>query len=486
MTLGLRQTGRGGRGGLRSLYGLVPQASATRGSVSPTVRYVPLFLRLSFLLFTFTLPLESLNVSLGLGPISLARVSGLAVFGLSLINFERIYSVPPFPIWWFLGYLLIYAVSGLFILPVYTSSLFRGMFTLVQLLVLFWIASVLLQDEKFARITLLVYALGASLLTIAVKLGLPGFTAEIRTSDMEDRLSAVGYDPNYLGMLLAMAAVIMTGLILGKKTSDPWDQDLLPVLMLIVLALLIQTGSRTALASFVIGVLCYALPSGLTRRKMVAGALISVRCWASATCFITQRDTLSRWSRTLSEGDSAGRNVIFAVSAAMIFERPIFGWGPVQYRADLSRRLGEGFIRGVRDTHNMVLHLLLEVGLFGAGFFFMGLALCGRAAWKSRGGGLGIMPLALLLMLLVFLQFQPWMTSKLFWLVLSLCVGAAKGLREVPTGGDPLQPIPTAAGRKRRHAGREPALTALVGRGRALLPPMRPRHRVRHTSSTGK
>jgi O-antigen ligase len=110
----------------------------------------------------------------------------------------------------------------------------------------------------------------------------------------------------------------------------------------------------------------------------------------------------------------------------MVSERPVLGWGPVEYRDELKKRVaGYG---GMRDAHNLPLNLLLEVGFLGAGAFLVGVGFCLLGAWKVRDEALGILPFALLVMLLVFLQFQPWMTSKPFWLVLALCAGAAKGV----------------------------------------------------------
>src|SRR5581483_5397302 len=53
---------------------------------------LPLLLRLSFLLFVFTVPIESLNLTLNLGPVSIARLAGLGLFGVSILYAKKCYS----------------------------------------------------------------------------------------------------------------------------------------------------------------------------------------------------------------------------------------------------------------------------------------------------------------------------------------------------------------------------------------------------------
>src|SRR5262249_21868088 len=131
---------------------------------------------------------------------------------------------------------------------------------------------------------------------------------------------------------------------------------------------------------------------------------------------------------TLFSGDSSGRDTIYGAAFSMVSERPLLGWGPVEYQRELAKRNRE-LLLPLRDPHNLILHVLLEVGAFGGLMFLTGMALCGRAAWKSRGGDLGILPLALLVTLFVGLQFYNWTLSKPFWLVLAICAGSAKGVK---------------------------------------------------------
>jgi O-antigen ligase len=392
--------------------------SSVRAGVDAPHRIPPL-LRFSFLLFVFTIPIESLNVTLSLGPYSLARVSGLLLFAVSGLYYKRCYSVLCSPLYWFSGYLVIFVVTGAFISTIYQPIFMTRLFTLVQLVIFFWIGSNLLRNEKFSRTVLLTYALAAVFLTLAVSLGLPGFSQGVLDTKEGDRFSALNTNPNYLGMVLALATVILTGLALVKKRRG----QLFVVPVIILLVMMVGTGSRAAILAFVGGVYLYLLPLRANRRKLVA---ITTAGFAllGAVYLVLGSDTLMlRWSAALNEGDSAGRDRIVTSTLSMIAERPILGSGPVETGFELRRRLG-WFDDLEQDTHNLELSVLAENGIVGGILFLTGIFLCGVAAWKHRNGQLGMVPLALLVTLSIGLQFHTFLTTKPVWLVFAVCAAA--------------------------------------------------------------
>jgi O-antigen ligase len=80
---------------------------------------------------------------------------------------------------------------------------------------------------------------------------------------------------------------------------------------------------------------------------------------------------------------------------------------------------------GVRDAHNLVLYLLLEVGVLGTVPALIGLWLVIRAAWKGRFGPLGAAPLALVATVMTAGLTHTFITRKPMWL--ALAVGLASG-----------------------------------------------------------
>jgi O-antigen ligase len=126
----------------------------------------------------------------------------------------------------------------------------------------------------------------------------------------------------------------------------------------------------------------------------------------------------------LNEGDSAGRDLIVKKTLSMISERPILGWGPNAYQFELRwRETGINDLQSPQDPHNLELNALIEVGVLGTIPFVLGIVSCCVSAWKNRREGLGILPFALIIALLVLLQFDTFVTAKPLWFALAL--GAA-------------------------------------------------------------
>jgi len=221
-------------------------------------------------------------------------------------------------------------------------------------------------------------------------------------------------------MILGAQALIGFGI--EQTPRNIWMRMTFMAMSLFPLAAMVYTGSRGAIMACVIGVALYALPYYKSKRKMAAllGATIAVV--GIVYMVVKDQSTLLRFERTYETGDTAGRDMIFAASIEMISEKPLLGWGPSVYFYELGRRTRSPW--GVRDPHNLFLHLLLEVGLLGAMFFFIGLGLCVRAAWAARVCSLGLLPLVLLTTMMVGSMSGTTLNTKMLWFVLMLSLGS--------------------------------------------------------------
>jgi O-antigen ligase len=373
--------------------------------------------------------------------LSPAKMSGYLFFVFYFLYYnplfaKRSFPHPPHAMWWFVGYVVVYALNGFFLPEELVGDFIRFLFTILQLLLFFWIAADLLKDQKMAKTVLFTFSIGSAVLALGIVLGLPGFSATVDAG----RLEALGDNANALGMLMALSAVMLIGLIVNINFSPFIRKLALPTLMLPVFVVMVQTGSRGAIAVFLIGCLVYLLPYWRSKRGLISIFLAILGIGAVTYLAATNPDVSERWQQTYYEGRLANREIIFPTAIEMILERPIFGWQPIEFSIELGFR--SGFRKG-SDAHNLYLHLLLEVGLVGAISFLIGLGLCGWAAWKARGGNLGLLPLALFLTLLAANMSGTGLKQKSLWLVLALALAAAS----------------TAAG-----VGRQQSYVFLVGR----------------------
>ena len=385
---------------------------------------VPKSVYWSFLFFVVTLPFESAPLEFTSESLSLAKISGLLFFACYIWHnnpmFKRTQD-PPAAFWWFLGYVGVYVLHGLFIDGVFFRQYLGRLLTLIQLLVLFWLTTRLLENRRIARHCALVFAGSCAAVGAGMILGLPGFSTTILSSANIERETALGFDANGLATLLAVAAVMLIGLTLNIAFKHFVSKTALLVLALPLLVAIIQTGSRTGMGVFVVGCLIYLIPYYRAARKTTEFLLAGLGVASMVFLVLHDPNSVVRWRQAVDEGHLSGRETIAPTAIAMIAERPILGWKPVEYQYELARRLGLIWER--KDAHNLYMHLLLEVGLLGAVPFLVGLYICGRAAWKDRTGSLGLMPLACLTTVLVANLFLTQLQVKWVWLILALTVG---------------------------------------------------------------
>ena len=382
---------------------------------------IPMSVRVLYLLFVFTLPLDAAELSFLSNYLTVAKIFGLLFFASYVFHYcsplsRRKSPFPPSAVWWFLGYVAIYGLNGLFMEQL-DRQFFHRLLTLIQLVVFLQFSSSLLQNERLTRDALLAYSLAAVLVALTILAGVSTVAPDVDA----ERLSALGEDPNNQAVVLAIGALMLIGLRLGRNCQFPGSRVLLPSLLLPLLAAIVYTGSRTGLSTLIVGTLPCLLLSR-ARAKITAVALVIPTLFAVIYFAASHQVSAHRWNLTFEEGNLARRDKIFASAIEMIAERPLFGWHPVELWDELGRRTKT--LWKTMDAHNLYLHLLLEVGVVGAFPFFVGLWLCTRAAWKGRAGYLGPLPLALLLAILAGNVALTWLARKPMWFVLALCLAA--------------------------------------------------------------
>jgi O-antigen ligase len=387
------------------------------------LRTSPSIVRWTFLLFVFIIPFEAIDLGAVRGASSLSRIAGLLFFSTCLFYPKICFRRPQQAVWWFVAYAFGFGMSGFLIQEQVVGPFLGQLQTLIQLLILCWVGSTLLQEEKFARYTLLTFAIATLLLALGMLLGVPGFSRVLQGGK---RLSVAGYDPNGLAVIMAMGAQAFIGFGIDPNLRNIWMRVIYMAMSLVPLTALVYTGSRGGIMAYMTGVALYAVPYRGSKRKMAAilGATIAVG--GVLYIAVNNQNFMSRFESTLVTGDTAGRGQLFRASIEMIAEKPLLGWGPDVFGRELARREGSG--HQARAAHNLLLHVLLEGGLLGAGPFLIGLALCVRAAWAARVHSLGLLSLVWLSTMLVSSMTITTIRNKSLWFVLMLSLASAASI----------------------------------------------------------
>src|SRR5262249_14027431 len=183
-----------------------PGSPAKFTYIAIPVAGIPTAVRWSFLLFICILPFDAIELPFMTG--SIPKLCGLLFFAFYFLYYgplstKRSFPYPPRAMLWFLGYLVVFVLNGLFVGEEFVDDFSTRCFQQVQLTLFFWLAWDLLKDEKFARSVLLAYSITSGLLAVADILQHPGFSETTRGAD----------ESPYVGMM-AFAAVITIGLCL--------------------------------------------------------------------------------------------------------------------------------------------------------------------------------------------------------------------------------------------------------------------------------
>jgi len=315
------------------------------------------------------------------------------------------------------GFLAIYVLLGQFIPAEYKDEFSVQLYTRIQLLAFFWIASNLLRDEGFARKACLAFAFATVLFGLAVRFQLPGFDTTVNQNakwgEKFERTYVDGINPDHMGTVFLVGGIILTGLILER-----FRRVYLVAPLSLVLSMIVFSGSRASIVAFVVGLACYLLPFHLSVKKVMGIALALLVLAGLGYQVLSSPDVMARLELSIRQGDSAGRDEIVKHVRDMISERPFLGWGPVAFSPELNFRKKQG--NTTADAHNLLLNILIEVGILGGLPFALGIAFCCISAWKSRHRGLGMLPLALIVAVMVNLQFSYYATGKALWFVLAL------------------------------------------------------------------
>jgi O-antigen ligase len=385
---------------------------------------------LAFVLFAFTLPFEAVNLGQwsrvatveGESPfVSLPKIVGFLFFLVTLADRKRCYALVPNAFWFFSSYFVLFGLWGL--LGDYAGESVNRTASRVQMMVLLYASFNLLKRDSTRTAVFLSFGVSCTLLAALALTGVLG-DAMIQTTDSGtiERVTGLAEDANTVAAILSLGVLSLVSLVItGSRV--PWlARGLGGMAVLCLVSGIVRTGSRGGMLALAAGLLAFAAGER-SRVKMMRNVLVvTAAAGCLALCLLSWESALTRWQTTLYDGNTAGRDIIMMETCKLIQERPLFGWGPVT--AD--RALGAALGLATRGTHNLWLGVLLESGVVGTLLYGIGVALCVRAAWHARHGAAGVMPLALVTVVMVANLSLVWHNQKAHWLVLALALASGQ------------------------------------------------------------
>ena len=303
----------------------------------------------------------------------------------------------------------------------------RSVLTYVQLLVLMYLLYDTVDTWKAVRHTLAAYLAGCYVTVVTL---LVGYAVGGPDSEMYGRVTVGGFQPNDVGLILALAvpiAAYLTGALGDGWRRRAWSVVCAAYVPCAAFAVLV-TGSRAAMAALLPGLVYVGYR--LARRRLAAavGAMVALAVLLAAALPLVPERVLLRLEGTeaaLRGGNLNERQFVWAEAVRLIQEHPVFGVG------------GDAFptaaVGANKTAHNLVLGLFADVGLIGLGLF-VGMLVTALASLRRAPSLLRGMWIAVFTAWLSAALLHNWENRKQTWFLIGLVVVCGALLDE--GGGD--------------------------------------------------
>tara|TARA_R110002050_G_scaffold284974_3_gene434394 strand:- start:702 stop:2006 length:1305 start_codon:yes stop_codon:yes gene_type:complete len=249
------------------------------------------------------------------------------------------------------------------------------------------------------------------------------FVPFIEVTNIKGRYAGLMANPNGLGMAAMFSYAIID--VIWRKKQSTFDKRFFKVFKIILIVLIILSGSRTS----IFGVIAYEMSIRLLKNKilLIVALLFMVYVYSISATFspsaIISSLGLSDFLRTDSLDDASGRTEVWVVAIAEIKNQIWLGKGML-YDNYFINFYGDRFLGEVRARHwygiwNSYLSLLLNVGIIGlAAFSFFWYKMYALSQMK-------IVRFAFLMMCLFSAISESWMAASMnaFMPLVFLCWG---------------------------------------------------------------
>lgn len=310
-------------------------------------------------LFVFAIPWENAFLIQGVGTIS--RLLGLVAFPVGILAIAgsgklRRLSTPMvlmslFVVWGGVSYFW----------SVNSDATVSATFSWIQNLGMVWLIWELAQEKQKQLLLMRAYVLGTLISSGATALS---YVSGSETTHYQ-RYAGSGFDPNDLGLLLALSLPISFYLATTERNIALAGTYRFQQLMAMVAIGL--TSSRAALVAMIVALLYIPLALlKVTFRQKCTFVLLAMIAAGSLWNYLPET-SWQRWQgigTELQQGNMSTRKVIWSVGWEVFQEHPLRGVGAGGFPTASQRLLATPEV-----AHNTFLSILVEEGLVGLGLF---------------------------------------------------------------------------------------------------------------------
>ena len=361
-------------------------------------------------LFVFTVPWQNMIVLPGIGTIS--SVLGMAAISATILHVVmsgKVRSLVAF------HWLTIFYMAWVFLSAFWGiarhGSIQREVNTYLQICVMLWVVWEASPTRNRLTSLLQSYVLGAY---VAAGSTIRNYLTGVGIQEHAERYSATGFDPNDLGVILALA--LPMAWYIASTTSSALQRWVNRLFMVAGVVGILLTGSRGALLAMIAALMVVPLTLTQVRRGVrIAAIVVAIAATAVAVNFVPEKafERLSTTSSEIQGGDLNSRLRIWKGGLAAVPNAPFHGHGPGGWYPAVGLQIGNV------APHNTWLAILVEEGLIGLVLYIAMFAVIAKSLLRlpklERRNGL-----VQLATLMIGITPLSWHQHKAGWLTLAL------------------------------------------------------------------
>lgn len=368
--------------------------------------------KFSIYLFMFSLNFESIDLfNLDIDYLATKISISLLLF-FSLLNFKNSFTFKNFPdvIKIIVLYFLMLTANNFINQNVAYSTIIDVSFFL-NVLVFIVLCNYSVIEKKIILKGLLVFSLSSFCLTILFLFGL----GEI--SFIEGRFSIFGMNENGLGLALCISIIILISIVFDNKLFFNKGRFVLLILIPFLFVLLLQTGSRGALISLILGLGTYFFLNDKLKHiyKIITFLVILFFMIIVWEFYLKDAFITTRLLESINNQDLSSRDLVWKSIFKTITDNPIFGIGETGY----AQKMDNFSEYGVASPHNVFIEIFCYTGIVGLVVFLVFLKNIFIGARKTFINKKGILSIILLFPLANNLLSGQLLDVKLLWVILA-------------------------------------------------------------------
>lgn len=362
--------------------------------------------------FFFSLNFETLNTfNLGIDYLaSKITISLLLLF--FILNFKPVISVTHFTKFIFPPILLFFILLTILSFLNKTAD-FPFLFDtqlFLNILIFIILCNYSISNPGIMLKGIFVFALGCLLVSLLF------FSGIFVEKAMDGRIMMFGENANGLGIKASISLLIFIYFIINKKLDFGKNRFILLFFCPFLFNLMISTGSRVALLSFIVGFVVFLDPFkySISTKKILI--LLSILPITFLLWYFYLKDSyvIKRLMNSIFKGDMSNRDIIWSKTMIIIKENLFFGVGKTGYAFEISKQMGT-----VTSPHNVILEVLCYSGILGLILFLIFfLQIIFKAIRKYRFEN-DLLSIALLIPIFGMMLTGQILDQKIGWILLA-------------------------------------------------------------------